>query len=138
MHSYFVLCQARSWALFSIESMKRKVDVCLDVEGLDPSWVWFLKSEIPQTHGCVKLSSWNAIRDGNHIVYSYNDEQDQQEKQRYYIRLFDGDHDSVNAALYDDADKIVCHVCLVVYDKDKPHITNQAYAVGRCPEQFNA
>jgi hypothetical protein len=121
--------------------MKRKVDVYLDVEGLDPSWVWFLKSEIPQIYGCVKLSFWNARRNGHHLVYFYKDQQDQQdqqEKQRYYIRLFDGDHNSVNAALYDETDKIVEHVCLVVWDKDQPHVTNQGYAVGRCPEQFNA
>lgn len=130
MNSYFVLSQARTWALYACN--KRSIKIHLDIEGIDPVWQWFLERDIPQDHGCVRLGVWIAHNDGKHITYTSEGSGDGCEEA--WIRIFDGEYNNVYAGLYDKDGKRFCDLCLIVWHRDRPHVTNQGYAPGRCPD----
>ena len=132
MNSYFILCQARNWSLYTCN--KRRIKIHLDLNGIDPIWQWFLERDIPQDHGCVQLVTWHVHNDGKHIIYT--NEAEGYVYEEVWIRIFNNcENNNVYTGLYDKDGKRFCDVCLVIWHKDRPHVTNQGFAPGRCPDQ---
>ena len=132
MNNYFVLCKARTWALYTLNS--RNVKVYLDISDVqDPVWEWFLH-EIPQYSGTTKLNNWKAKKECQYLVY--NKENDNAIAEDVYIKIFESTDKKKTkyVGLYDKDEKILCCLCLIIYDTERPHVTNQGYAPGRCPD----
>lgn len=132
MNMFFELCQARSWALYTLNS--HNFNVYLDITNVsDPSWEWFLR-EVPQTNGSIRLNEWKAKRDSHYIVYSKQSNVTCTEKDAYlHVFQCDLSHTTKYVGVYDKDGIRLCDLCLIIWDIRKPHVTNQGFADGRCP-----
>ena len=128
MNQYFELCQAVTWALYTIRDKSKQYRVHLDIKNIDPVWVWFL---------CELRSLdmiWNVKKESNYLVFWRDSIPDIAPKVDLHIRLFEGVYNSVYAGLYDESGNRWGDVCLVIWDGSRPHLTNSGYAPGRCPD----
>lgn len=57
--NYFEMCQARTWAMYTLNSWKN-IEILLDASGINESSKWFLVQDIPQYNGGVKLADWHG------------------------------------------------------------------------------
>ena len=129
--TYFEMCQARTWAMYVLNS-RTDVKLILDVKDIDDTSLWFLVRDIPQFHGGVKLANWHGTCQGNTVEFTNSDVV----KTTFEIRAFT-EKNSVFISLYDVVKGLrFAPVCLVIYDRKSPEIANQGYAPGRCPEEI--
>lgn len=138
--SFFELYQARLWSLYALNShhnVKRYLDIS-DI--IDPSWEWFLK-DIPQYNGSKKLDEWKAKRESGYLVYSkevptFNHTPTTSDE--VYIRIIQCPQQKKTKYVgpYDKNGKRWCDLCLVIWNTDRPDVTNQGFAPGRCPDML--
>ena len=144
--SYFELSQARTWAMYSLHLIPRSrfvidlpVESVESVESVDAaasSSSWFLVHDIPQYHGGVKLADWTGKRNshGTQLVFTRDDVGDDVDA-CLYVRAFRR-YNSLYVGLYKENGAIFAPVCLVIWNRDAPEVTNQGYSGGRCPDVF--
>lgn len=131
MASFFELCQARTWALYTLKG--HDVRIYLDISHVtDPAWEWFL-TEIPQQSGCTRIEEWNTKKEGKYLTYSKDLSTDNAE---VYIHIFEcpTSKKTKYVGLYNKDGKRHCDICLVIWNTDHPHVTNPGFAPGRCPD----
>jgi hypothetical protein len=110
------------------------VKLHLDISGVDPATEWFLCRHIPQYYtDSSKLQDWNGRKESHVIVYT----NETPGIDNIYIKLFEDKHGSVYVGLYDEQGKRLCDICLVIWNKEHPHVANQGFAPGRCPDEIN-
>ena len=119
--SYFELCQARKWAMELLKT--HNVRIRLDVSNVNQSSRWFIMNEISE--------SWHGRVQDDYIEF-YKEETDHT---NVYIRTFEQDK-SLFFGLYDTNGLRLCPICLVIYNRKYPEVSNQGYAPGRCPDSM--
>lgn len=133
MFSYFELCQARTWALCTLNNYTDNIHVHLSLKDVDPVSIWFLR-QVPQYSGSILLRQWRVINDDKDMVYSNEiGNSNANVCMHLYIKLF-VDSNSLYVGLYDKDGNRWCDACLVIWLRNRPHVTNPGYAPGRCPD----
>lgn len=128
--TFFELSAARTWAMYVLNSQHTPVKLVLDVTGVNKTSRWFLLNDIPQTSGGIKLVSWHGVEKENVIEYKNSDDDP---TTTFHIRSFTSSR-SLNVSLYDiTTGSRFAPLCLVIWDRKYPEVTNQGYAEGRCP-----
>jgi hypothetical protein len=134
-YSYFELHQARNWALDFFKHSSQNVHVHLEIKGMDPAWVWFLREL--RSPDYVSLNEWNTKETSNYLLFFRDSKTitDTAPIINLYLQLFvDKNNVSVYAGLYDETGKRWVDNCLVIWNRSRPHVTNPGYAPGRCPD----
>lgn len=133
MNSFFELSQSRTWALFALNKLDN-IKVYLNVKDVDKTSRWFLQ-EIPKCYGSISLKDWVSKEEEDYIVFYKSKGK---ESESLYINLFEDkqDKDRLYTGLYYEYGTRWADVCLVIWNRKHPEVTDQGVAVGRCPE-FN-
>ena len=144
--TYFEMCSALRWALDGLNNSPG-VKIVLDVTGLDETSRWFLANHIPQPYTCTKLVRWigtyKTNEERNIIEYTNGndgDDNNENEKMTFLIRAFTDTAcpSSVCVTLYNISTHVrFAPLCLVIWDRRHPEVTNQGYAEGRCPNSIS-
>ena len=136
-----VLGYAREWALAYVRSITRKIEMFLDVSGIDPTIHFFLRS-VPQHYGDdTRLQPWDCIVKEKWCVYHREAMDgslildDPNNPMQLYTHVFE-DKLSAYVGVYDTDGTIVGSNCLVIWDKMNCETKNQGYAPGRCPNNL--
>ena len=128
MHKYFELYQARTWALYALNyHNEQNIHIHLHIKDVDQTCLWFLK-DIPQ----YAVQKWYSKHDGDYIIFDRDYKSEDIIK--IFIHLFT-DNNSVYVGLYDEFGKLWNDICLIIWDKNHPEVTNPGYASGRCPDR---
>lgn len=132
--TYFELCSALRWALYVINSIPN-VKVVLDVTSVDKTTRWFLAHNIPQAYADTKLVEWFAVQNEHSIEYTNSDNANT----TFLIQVFTSITfpSSSYVSLYNmSTNARFAPMCLIIWDREHPEITNQGYAEGRCPQNI--
>ena len=130
--THFEICQARTWAMYVLKS-NVNTRLILDVTDRHKTSIWFLAHDIPQEHGGVKLGPWYGICKENVIEYMNGDNA----TDTLHIRAFTVSSfpSSLYISLYNTTTNArFAPMCLIIWDRAHPEVTNQGYAPGRCPD----
>ena len=141
--TFFELCQARSWAMSVLNSFV-DVRIVLDASDVDKTGRWFLVQDIPQRHGGVQLSNWDAMqqKEEEHLLEFSNRKRMNLNFNcttvhiRAFVQTFT-ESSSMYVGLYDETGARFIDACLVVWNRTHPEVTNQGYAPGRCPDRID-
>jgi len=130
--TYFEMCHARTWAMYILKS---HVDtrLVLNVTDVDKTSRWFLTNDIPQKYGLVNLDTWFGVQKENTIEYTNGDNP----TCTLHIRAFTDSAfpNSLYTSLYNMTTRArFAPLCLVIWHRAHPEVTNQGYAPGRCPD----
>ena len=132
--TYFEMCSALRWALCVMNSIP-DMKLVLDVTSVDKTSRWFLAHNIPQAYADTKLVEWLAVQNEHAIEYTNGDGCTQT---TFLIRAFTCAftcHNSLYVSLYNmSTNSRFAPMCLIIWDRDHPEVTNQGYAEGRCPQ----
>jgi hypothetical protein len=130
--TFFELSAARTWAMYVLNS-HANVKLVLDVTGANKTSRWFLANDIPQTSGGITLVPWRAVQNEHTIEYT-NSENDH--VTTWHIRSFTSSRfPSLYVSLYDIITGArFAPLCLIIWERNHPDVSNQGYADGRCPE----
>ena len=133
MNSYFELLQARNWALYTLKS--RDVNVYLNISNItDPSFKWFLE-KIHDSGVTKNINNWKVKKESHYFVYSKDHANTVTD---IYIHIFQcpQSQNTKYVGLYEKDGRRLCDLCLIIWDVNRPHVTNQGYAPGRCPDSI--
>jgi hypothetical protein len=140
--TYFEMCSGLRWAMYVMNAFPN-VKLVLDVTGVDKSARWFLANNIPQAYADTNLVKWFAVQKENTIEctieytieYTNGDTSDT----AFYIRSFTCSTfpSSLYVSLYDmSTNSRFAPMCLIIWDRKHPEVTNPGYAEGRCPQHI--
>lgn len=126
--NYFEMRQARTWAMYTLNNLEN-IEIILDANNINDSEKWFLMHDIPQRDGGVTLAEWRGSQETNGMISFVNG--DKIEKS---LHIFNFTNDtSLYASMYDTNGNMFIPMCLIIWDRKRPHVTNEGYAPGRCP-----
>lgn len=129
--TYFEMSSALRWAMYTMNSFS-DVKLVLDVTSVDKTSRWFLENNIPQAYANTKLVKWFGIQKENSIEYTNG----KGINTIIVIHAFTYSRFpfEMYVSLYDMSTSTrFAPMCLIVWDRKHPEVTNQGYAEGRCP-----
>ena len=133
--TFFELCAARNWAMYVLKSHVN-VKLVLDVTNTNKTSRWFLLNDIPQIASGVKLDYWHGVQKENEIEYT-NTNNDSTSTTLHIRSFISSRFPSLYVSLYDmDTGIRFAPLCLIIWERNHPEVSNQGYAEGRCPNEF--
>lgn len=137
--TYFEMCSALRWALDGMNNSP-DVKIVLDVTSVDDTSRWFLANHIPQPYAGTKFVRWIGTYKQNEQIIEYtNGNENEDEKMTFIIRAFTDTAfpRTVCVTLYNMDGVRFAPMCIVIWDRKYPEVTNQGYAEGRCPKSIS-
>jgi len=136
--TYFEMCSGLRWAMY-VMNAHPNVKLVLDVTGVDTTTRWFLANHIPQAYADTNFVKWFAVQKENTIEYTNGDGCTQGDNTTFSIQAFTCSTfpSSLYISLYDmNTNSRFAPMCLIIWDRKHPEVTNPGYAEGRCPNSI--
>ena len=127
--------EARNWAMYVLHlSRDLGLKLVLDTTDVDENVRTQLSEDIPQTDGGVQLAPWRGVCKESSIEFVTGDG----DSKTLHIRSFTTSWraSSLYVSLYDTTGARFAPLCLVIWNRAKPHVNNQGCALGRCPDSI--